>query len=84
MTLAGSQTLTNKSLTSPTITGTITAGSAVFAGGSPLVFEGATANSYETTLAVTDPTADRTLTLPDETGNVATESFATAIAVALG
>jgi len=84
VTLAGSQTLTNKSLTSPTITGTITAGSAVFAGGSPLVFEGATANSYETTLAVTDPTADRTLTLPDETGDIATESFATAIAVALG
>ena len=84
VTLAGSQTLTNKSFTSPTITGTITAGSAVFAGGSPLVFEGATANSYETTLAVTDPTADRTLTLPDETGDIATESFATAIAVALG
>ena len=83
-TLTGSQTLTNKSITSPTITGTITATSAVFAGASPLVFEGATANSYETTLAVTDPTADRTLTLPDETGNVATESFATAIAVALG
>ena len=83
-TLTGSQTLTNKSITSPTITGTITAGSAVFAGASPLIFEGATANSYETTLAVTDPTADRTLTLPDETGNVATESFATAIAVALG
>ena len=84
VTLAGSQTLTNKSITSPTITGTIIAGSAVFAGASPLVFEGATANSYETTLAVTDPTADRTLTLPDETGDIATESFATAIAVALG
>ena len=83
-TLAGTQTLTNKSITGPTITGTITATSAVFAGASPLVFEGATSNAYETTLAVTDPTADRTLTLPDETGNVATESFATAIAVALG
>jgi len=83
-TLTGSQTLTNKSITSPTITGTLNTTSAVFAGGSPLVFEGATANSYETTLAVTDPTADRTLTLPDETGTVATEDFATAIAVALG
>ena len=48
------------------------------------MFEGATANAYETTLAVTDPTADRTITLPDDTGTVATESFATAIAVALG
>ena len=31
------------------------------------VFEGATADDYETTLAVTDPTADRTITLPDAT-----------------
>ena len=62
----------------------MTASSAVLAGASPLVFEGATANAYETTLAVTDPTADRTITLPDDTGTVATESFATAIAVALG
>ena len=83
-TLTGTQTLTNKTLSAPTITGVLTATSAVFAGGSPLVFEGATANAYELTLAVTDPTADRTLTLPDETGNIATESFATAIAVALG
>jgi len=32
-----------------------------------LLFEGATADSFETTLTVTDPTADRTLTLPDAT-----------------
>ena len=83
-TLTGTQTLTNKTLSAPTITGVLTATSAVLAGASPLVFEGATANAYETTLAVTDPTADRTITLPDDTGTVATESFATAIAVALG
>ena len=35
-----------------------------------LTFEGATANAHETTLAVTDPTADRTITLPDATGTV--------------
>ena len=35
-----------------------------------IIFEGATADDYETTLAVTDPTADRTLTLPNVTGNV--------------
>lgn len=34
----------------------------------PLVFEGATANDFETTLTVTDPTADRTVTLPDASG----------------
>jgi hypothetical protein len=39
--------------------------------GSSIVFEGATANAFETTLAVTDPTADRTITFPDATGTVA-------------
>jgi hypothetical protein len=40
--------------------------------GSSITFEGATANEYETTLAVTDPTADRTITLPNVTGTVIT------------
>jgi hypothetical protein len=39
-----------------------------------LVFEGATANDYETTLTVTDPTADRTVTFQDATGTVALTS----------
>ena len=84
--LAATQTLTNKTLTSPTIntptiatpsisaptlTGIVTATGAVFAGGSPLVFEGATANAFETTFAITDPTADRTVTFQDATGTVA-------------
>jgi hypothetical protein len=38
--------------------------------GSSITFEGATANDFETTVAVTDPTADRTITLPDATGTV--------------
>ena len=42
--------------------------------GSEITFEGATANDYETTLAVTDPTADRTITFPDATGTVALTS----------
>ena len=33
-------------------------------------FEGSTADAYETTLTATDPTADRTITLPDATGTV--------------
>lgn len=40
--------------------------------GGSVVFEGATADAYETTLAVTDPTEDRTITLPDVTGTVIT------------
>jgi hypothetical protein len=61
--LSTAQTLTNKTLTSPVITGlTLNDGS--------LVFEGATANDFETTIQVTDPTADRTITLPDLTGTL--------------
>jgi len=56
------QTLSNKTLSSPVITGVV--------GNASLVFEGATADAYETTLAITDPTADRTITLPDATGQV--------------
>ena len=49
-------------------------------------FEGATANAYETILVATDPTADRTITLPDSTGTVAlsTGNVATATALATG
>ena len=70
------QTLTNKTLTSPTInagtmsgafTGTMTMNGVVLAGASPLVFEGASDDAYETTLALVDPTADRTLSLPNAT-----------------
>ena len=39
--------------------------------GSNIVFEGATADDHETTFAVTDPTADRTITFPDADGTVA-------------
>ena len=38
------------------------------------VFEGTTANDYETTLTITDPTADRTVTLPDITGTLITSA----------
>lgn len=37
-----------------------------------VVFEGTTDDEYETTLLVTDPTADRTLTLPNITGTLIT------------
>jgi len=64
------QTLTAKTLTSPIITSpTITAGAG--AEFTSIVFEGATADAFETTLTVVDPTADRTITLPNTTGTVA-------------
>ena len=37
-----------------------------------LIFEGATDDAYETTLKVADPTADRTITLPNISGTVVT------------
>jgi hypothetical protein len=58
------QTLTNKTLTSPVVTGLALNDSSV-------VFEGSSADDNETTLTVTNPTADRTITLPDATGTVA-------------
>lgn len=41
-----------------------------------LLFEGSTADAHETFLAVTDPTADRTITLPNATGNVVLDTLA--------
>ena len=48
---------------------TISTDNHIFSGGS-IIFEGATDDGFETTLAVTDPTADRTITLPNATGTV--------------
>ena len=39
-----------------------------------ITFEGATADAYETILTLVDPTADRTITLPNETGTILTDS----------
>jgi len=77
-TTTGSQTLTNKTLTTPTINGpTITA-----TGQTPtihgiylpaphdIIFEGTTANDFETTLTAGEPTADNTVTLPDASGTL--------------
>lgn len=51
--------LTGITLTSPAIEG------------SGIIFEGSTADAFETTLTVVDPTADRTITLPNESGTLA-------------
>jgi hypothetical protein len=54
-----SQTLTNKTLS----------GAVVDSGG--LVFEGSTVDNFETTLSVVNPTADRSILLPNASGTVA-------------
>jgi hypothetical protein len=69
-TIAGVETLTNKTLTSPTISNPTFTGQASgleIAFGQFIVFEGATADDFELTLSAGDPTADRTVTLPDAT-----------------
>ena len=66
------------SLTSTTLEGTTTVrvGAADAANGlllnsSGITFEGSSANAHETTLSVTDPTADRSIVFPDAGGTVA-------------
>ncbi len=54
-------------ITGGTITGNLEIGST-----GSLTFEGSTTNASETTLAVVDATADRTITLPDVSGTVIT------------
>ena len=61
---SATQTLTNKTLTTPQVSGlTLTDAS--------IILEGSTPNDFETTITIIDPTADRTITIPDATGTVA-------------
>ena len=71
-----SPSLTNLTLTGNlTVQGTTTTiDSATIAVKDKFIFEGATADAHETTLQVAEPTADRTITLPDATGTVALTS----------
>ena len=56
-----------------TVSGTTTTVQNVAIGAADsIIFEGATADAHETTLTVTDPTADRTITLPNVSGTVIT------------
>ena len=52
--------------------------------GANLVFEGYLQNAFETTLTVAEPTADRTVTLPDATGVVALDGDALAYSIVFG
>jgi len=82
-TSASGQTLTVGIVDDPTLTGnvivtgnltvqgtTTTVDSTTINVQNAFVFEGASDDAFETTLTVTDPTADRTITLPNATGTV--------------
>lgn len=62
-------TFSSGTITSATITSSTIAGAVIANGG--IDFEGSTTDAYNTTLTVTDPTANRTITLPNVTGTVA-------------
>ena len=59
-------------------TSTITA-LGVLTGATPIILEGVTADAHETTIAITDPTADRTVTVPNKTGQVQLASAASVL-----
>ena len=71
------KTLTNKTLTSPTVSG-------LYLSDSGFSVEGSSADANETTVSFTNPTADRTITFPDATGNVAVFTTAPTAAIADG
>tara|TARA_E500000178_G_C16811174_1_gene657030 strand:- start:493 stop:876 length:384 start_codon:yes stop_codon:yes gene_type:complete len=52
--------------------------------GANLIFEGNLSNAYETTLTVQEPTADRTITLPNATGTIALDGDALAYSIVFG
>ena len=69
LTVTGTTTLNGALVLGDAAADTLTIG-ATLQGASPLTFEGGTADGHETTFAITDPTADRTITFPDATGTV--------------
>ena len=52
--------------------------------GADLVFEGNIENAFETTLTVAEPTVDRIITLPNQSGTVAMDGDAIAYGIVFG
>ena len=75
---AGSVSLQDVTDNNPVTTNNITLN------GSDLVFEGALENAFETTLTVAEPTGDRTITLPNQSGTVAMDGDALAYSIVFG
>jgi len=71
------------SLQSVTTAGAVTTND-ITLNGADLIFEGAVENAYETILTVSEPTADRTITLPNATGTVALDGDALAYSIVFG
>ena len=52
--------------------------------GSNLIFEGLVENAFETTLTVDEPTGDRTISLPNQSGTIAMVDDALALSIVFG
>ena len=52
--------------------------------GADLIFEGNVENAFETTLTVAEPTTDRTITLPNQSGTLAMDGDAIAYGIVFG
>jgi hypothetical protein len=83
-TLAGSQTLTNKTLTTPIVNAGLQLKNGSTSAGFLEFFEDSDNGTNKATLIGPASTADVTLTLPTATGTIATTDDATALAIALG
>jgi hypothetical protein len=75
---AGSVTLQDVTTSGAVTTNNITLN------GANLVFEGLVENAFETTLTVAEPTTDRTITLPNQSGVVAMDGDAIAYGIVFG
>ena len=81
----------DRTITLPNVTGTvITTGNLEFPTSlnlqqnANIIFEGSTDDGFETTLTVQNPTVDRTITLPNQSGVLATDGDSLAYSIALG
>jgi len=70
-TFTGLSSLTSTTLVGTTIiSGSADAANSITLGSGNIVFEGSGADAHETTLTVTNPSADRTITFPNSSGTV--------------
>ena len=75
---AGSVTLAN------VVSNGAISGTDITLDGANLIFEGYQANAYETTLTAIEPTADNTVSLPNQSGVLATEGDNLAFSIVFG
>ena len=71
-TINGSSVVSTGVISGTTITGTGAISGTQLTINETIVFEGSSADDFETSLTVTNPTADRTVTIPDVTGTLVT------------